>query len=203
VSEVFVPYRDFEVPGGQIVGRPVVTVEFRTRHGSFTHPMLVDTGADNIVIASELMHLLGVTEDDCTRVAGNTFFGVAEGLQYEGVSLSFPDYWEDRSFTAPVIFSPLRDRTAYGLLGREPVLDVLHYRFGHDEGYGFRLGFARPKGRRNRGRDALSVWRQAAGHHRRRLCVRRANGRPDSASEERARAVLHRRRLLHDLYGHP
>jgi hypothetical protein len=56
-----------------------VTVGFEIGGTEFLFRMLVDSGADNIVLPLELME--GVVEPaDCALVSGNTYFGRAEGL---------------------------------------------------------------------------------------------------------------------------
>lgn len=47
--DAYVPYREFPTARGS-TGRPVVTVEFRLGEQRFSYPMLVDSGADNIVL---------------------------------------------------------------------------------------------------------------------------------------------------------
>lgn len=99
--------------------------------------MLVDTGSDNIVLPEYLREALGVSTDECHPVAAGTVHGLQMGLQCPGVKLSLSDYWETWEFEAPVVFAPYLNLRSYGLLGREPTLDYLSFRLGHDSGYGF------------------------------------------------------------------
>ena len=132
MSEEYVQYRQIHQ-----TSRPVITMEFRMPGGSFVYPMLVDSGSDNVVLPAELMEPWGIDREDCIPVQGQMFFGVAEGLSFDSLALSFPDLWPDRGFDAPVVFSPQLDRRPYGLLGREPTLDFVRVRFGHADGHGF------------------------------------------------------------------
>lgn len=130
----YVAYRDVAQ-----VARPIITVDFWFADGSSVHPMLIDTGADNIVLPARLMQPWGIEREACDLVQGNTFFGVADGFRYPSVRIELADLWAGRSFTAPIVFSPRLDGFLYGLLGREPFLDHFQCRFGHGDGYGLCL----------------------------------------------------------------
>jgi len=131
VNEEWIPYR--EVRG---VFRPLVMLTFAFPGGVYDHLMLVDTGADNIVLPRSIMEPLGIEPAQCRPVWANMLAGMAEGLEYTSASVSFPDYWPDDPFAAPVVFSPARDGHLYGLLGREPLLNHFQCRFGHGDGHG-------------------------------------------------------------------
>jgi hypothetical protein len=126
--------------------RPLIWVSISCRGSCVDLMMLVDTGADNIVLPARFMPMLGVTEAECTRQQANMVFGAREGLVPPiTADLTFPDYWNDRSFPAELVFTEALDSRSYGLLGREPTLDHVRLEFGNVEGYGFWLTF--PTGR--------------------------------------------------------
>jgi hypothetical protein len=60
-------------------------------------------------------------------------------LSSPDLRISFPELWQNVSFEAPVIFTAWLDDRAYGILGREPTLDHITYRLGHQDGYGFSI----------------------------------------------------------------
>jgi hypothetical protein len=135
----WVPYRGYPIAGGMI-GRPVVTVEFI--HGNLRHSllMLVDPGADEVVLPRHAVTYLGIDELDCHHASSaRTLYGLMERLVSPPVRLEFPDYWGDWGFEAEIVFSSGIDPFEYGLLGREPTLEHLTITFGHELGYGFQM----------------------------------------------------------------
>jgi hypothetical protein len=127
------------------VSRPLIEVSVVGPGGSYSLPMLVDTGADNVVLPAWMMHFLQVSEADCLRQRARTIYGSQDGLvSAVEAELSFPDHWEDRSFKSPLVFSAVLDAAGYGLLGRSPTLDHVGLRFGNREGFGFWISFPAP-----------------------------------------------------------
>ena len=103
--------------------------------------MLVDTGADDIVLPLSAMHALEIAEEECEPLRRGSLFGMHEGFRSPALVLSFPDVDPAGKFSARVIFTDWLEGRPYGLLGREPTLDHMSFRFGHAEGYGFFVGF--------------------------------------------------------------
>ena len=121
--------------------RLIVTAEFALGSRACVLPMLLDTGADNLVLPLYAMDLLGLTAAECEAESANTLHGRQDAYRSPSLRIGFPDLWDDRAFETPVLFTPWLDNRAYGLLGREPTLDHLSCRFGHQSGYGFFLCF--------------------------------------------------------------
>ena len=134
VKRAFIPYRQY----GDW-HRPVVTVE--VAYGPMVLPvaMLIDTGADNVVLPEYLLEVLQISTADCEPIAAGTVHGLQMGVQCSAVTLFFSELWPDWSFDAPAVFAPFLNVRAYGLLGREPTLEHLSFHFGHKSGYGFTI----------------------------------------------------------------
>ena len=130
--EHFVPYRPF----GEIY-RPVVFVEFLFSDETYGFPMLVDTGADNIVLPYAAMSLCGIEVADCAAVPGRSLLGLGSGLQGPEMLVRLPDFDDSEAFAARIFFAPFLDGFSYGLLGRDPTLDYMGFRFGHADAFGF------------------------------------------------------------------
>ncbi len=114
---------------------PLITVGFSYNGASCTYPMLVDTGADNIVVPAAIADLLGLDlQTQCKSVCGRTFhYGVQEGYVSPTLSFSLPDVLPGRIFRCRACFSPWMDQQGYlfGLFGRE-ILDQVRVCFTHE-----------------------------------------------------------------------
>ena len=132
--EEFFQYREF---AGQF--RPVIIVSFTFGGETHEFPMLIDSGADSIVLPFELLDAWDLPRGACSVASGHLVYGVASGLVYPDALVSVPELSEAPTFAAPVVFLPHMDGRPYGLLGREPALDHSCWRFGHDRGFGYWL----------------------------------------------------------------
>ena len=66
-DELYVPYREYRV-ANTLVGRPVIIAEIRSQDAWGFYPMLLDTGADEIVLPAKLMEPLGIEQSDCVMI---------------------------------------------------------------------------------------------------------------------------------------
>src|SRR5439155_23764535 len=98
---------------------PVLDARFSSGADSLELPMLVDSGADNVVLPSHVLDFLNLDPDHFERASANTLYGSQEGLLVPVLHVSFPDLWPAREFVSPVVFTPFLDNFAYGLLGRD------------------------------------------------------------------------------------
>lgn len=133
--EHFVAYR----PVGDAY-RPLLMAEFSTATDRLDFLVLVDTGADTVVLPYAAMELLGIEDSQCETTQANTSQGIQYGFHSPPVAIALPDLWPEPLFQASVVFTPWLDGRTYGLLGREPSLDYLRFAFGHDIGFGFSIG---------------------------------------------------------------
>jgi hypothetical protein len=139
VTDTHFPYREYVLADGNTIGRPVIAVQLSVPGTDIVqdYSLLVDTGADDIGLATELMPLLGISEKDCTPLERRLLEGSLQGWCFPALRITVLDLDEEVTFEAPVVFSPRFDRRPYGLLGREPAFDHLGFYFDHREGYGF------------------------------------------------------------------
>jgi hypothetical protein len=128
----YVPYR--ELNG---VSRPIVTATFVLGDELHDHLMLIDSGADNIVLPRYMLDLFGLDEAQCSVRTGFTLSVHQQALIGPEFEVSLVDLWPDHSFPGRIVFAEWLDERSYGLLGREPTLDHFCVRFGHDPAYGF------------------------------------------------------------------
>lgn len=132
--DCFVPYRE--------VGpayRPLLTARFEHGELQTDLTMLLDSGADNLVLPDRIREFLGILTGECEPVQAATMHGLQLGFLGPPLQVRLPDLSPDALFSGRPVFSPwLNDRT-YGLLGREPALDYLRVCFSHSDGFGFYL----------------------------------------------------------------
>lgn len=122
--------------------RPLINADFAVEGCGFSFTMLVDSGADNIVLPGEAMLAMGLSPADCEETTGNTFYGPAAAYLYHKlVPVSFPDLNETFSFEAPLLFVPRLDGLGYGLLGREPTFNHVRIGLSHQIGLSFFISF--------------------------------------------------------------
>lgn len=79
--------------------------------------MLVDSGADNIVLPRYMLELFGLEEADCTVHRGFTLSGYVQALTGPVFQLAFPELWPDSSLSSQIVFAEWLDERGYGLLG--------------------------------------------------------------------------------------
>ena len=103
--------------------------------------MLLDSGADNIVLPGKAVSVLGVSSTDCKPASGSMYYGPSEAFWSPPLTISLPDLNERFSFETEVLFAPRLDAFEYGLLGREPTLNHLRVGFTHEVGPSFFLAF--------------------------------------------------------------
>jgi len=139
-SDRYIQYREFQTPCGP-AHRPILDARFSSGPDSIELPMLVDSGADNVVLPSHALDFLNLNPAHFERISANTLYGGQEGLLAPAIRISFPDLWPDLEFSLGVVFTPFLDSFAYGLLGRDPTFDHLSVRFGHQDGFGFHVRF--------------------------------------------------------------
>jgi hypothetical protein len=121
--------------------RPLLNLQFSVGPNTFYWPMLVDTGADDIVLPGDAMLLLGIDPSGVEESTANTYQGTTAAFRGPLMEISFPDPDPSRSFEAPVLFAPRLDSLGYGLLGREPTLEHVRFGFTHASGQVFFVGF--------------------------------------------------------------
>jgi hypothetical protein len=138
-EELYIHYRSYPIPGG-LIGRPVVNVLFRLGENVTSFPILVDCGADEIVIPRRLLIPLEVDESEsASDIPARGIYGSMDRLITPEIRLEFPDYWIEWGFEAHLVASSAIDTFQYGLLGREPTLDYFRITLGHELGYGFQM----------------------------------------------------------------
>ena len=102
--------------------------------------MLIDTGADNIVLPFEFLEFFGHEVSDCMENTAR-LYGIGEVTCYQvpnNLLFCFHDIEPERTFENRVFFSHLsRD---FGLLGRE-ILNRMRICFTHDGEYAYYLNF--------------------------------------------------------------
>ena len=121
--------------------RPIVTVDFAIFEEIVSVPMLVDTGADNIVLPQSFADVLGVEMSECCQITANTVHhGTVCSYKLKGARLSLSDIRADIWFPCEICFMPNLDAYGYGLLGRE-ILDRIRLCFTHSPEYAFYISF--------------------------------------------------------------
>src|SRR5688500_9697346 len=120
----FVGYREI---GG--IDRPIILAELSLNGKAEYFPMLLDCGADNIVLPGYLLATFGLLTDDLPDVSARTGWGLQSGYTVADVELRFPDYDTDWSLRLPIRFSPYLDASGMGLLGRERLFGRIRFAF--------------------------------------------------------------------------
>jgi hypothetical protein len=98
--------------------------------------MLVDCGADNLVLPAETLDYLGVSLDEVQAMRARTPYGPQDGFLGPEVLFTLPDLDPSWGFTCQPIFSPMFDGLGYGLLGRDPSFEHFRCAFDHRLGEG-------------------------------------------------------------------
>jgi len=116
-----------------------LTLDVPDPPGPYDIPVLVDTGADSILLPDDVREMLQIEESDCREEWGETLSGPARVLERDDVRLTFPELG-DVSFVTTVGFAMWRSSPGYGLLGRD-VFDHLRFCFTHRQDYEFYVGY--------------------------------------------------------------
>lgn len=121
--------------------RPIIVMEFYYQRESIKCPMLVDSGADNILIPKSYAEVLGIDLSPFPIGNGDTcYFGNADASCFPDLDFSIPGV-TDRIFTNPVYFADFLDsRYQFGLLGRE-IFNRIRFCFNHETEDSFYLDF--------------------------------------------------------------
>jgi hypothetical protein len=135
-----VEFRPYERGDGNIVLRPILMISLGHEGQYRDFPMLIDTGADDVVLPEFVALEFGINLMDGDLIQRGMLLGTAFGYAFQGFRVGFAAYFEDLSFAAPVLFTSRLNSTGYGLLGRDPLLDHFWFRFGNDAGHVFRFG---------------------------------------------------------------
>ena len=98
--------------------------------------VLLDSGADNLVLPTRILEYLGISIADLDSTVGRTTYGIQEGYIGPLVRFTLPDLDLDWGFISQPIFSPVFDTFGYGLLGREPAFEHFRHAFDHRLGEG-------------------------------------------------------------------
>jgi hypothetical protein len=125
---------------GTLVLRPLIMVTFLRDNMEVDFPMLLDTGADEIVLPEYAALDFGLDLLDGASVQRGMLQGTAFGYTFDGFQIGFAAHLAAVSFPASVTFTPQLNSSGYGLLGREPLLDHIWLRFGNDQGHAFQFG---------------------------------------------------------------
>lgn len=121
--------------------RPYLTAEFFYCDKSSVLSMLVDTGADGILLPGDFGKILGIRMDQLERETGNFLYGCTDQYKLSsGMSFCFPDLDPNRKYENKVFFTPRLDGKSFGLLGRE-VFDRMRFCFDHKDEEVFYIGF--------------------------------------------------------------
>lgn len=114
----------------------------RTRDREYNTLMLVDTGADNILLPSEAVEHLSLSPDAFTQTSISTVYGNRDAYVGPEIDLTFADFRDDISFRVSPMFTPLANVAGYGILGRDDkVLKHVKYCFTHRREHAFLLSF--------------------------------------------------------------
>jgi hypothetical protein len=132
--DYFVPYR--ELNG---TDRPIVVAELRVNGSTEYFPMLLDCGADNIVLPAYLLATFDLAAAGLEEEKARTVWGIQTGYTVPDVQLKLPDYDQDWSVSIPMRFSPYLDSSGFGLLGREKLFARIRFAFDERSGSGFYL----------------------------------------------------------------
>ena len=132
--DYFVPYRDMNG-----TDRPVVIAELRANGRTEYFPMLLDCGADNVVLPAYLLGTFDLSAADLEEEKARTIWGVQSGYTAKEVQIKLPDYDEGWVISLPVRFSPYLDSSGFGLLGREKLFGRIRFAFDERSGAGFYL----------------------------------------------------------------
>ena len=125
---------------GELVLRPILMIRITGNGIEVDFPMLIDTGADDIVLPESVALDFGLNLLDGETVQRGMLQGTAFGYAFDGFSVSFEPHFEDLCFSSSITFSSRLNSTGFGLLGRDPLLDHVWFRFGNDAGHVFRFG---------------------------------------------------------------
>src|SRR5690349_9172839 len=71
--------------------------------------MLIDCGADNLVLPAETLDHLGLSVDELEQVHARTAYGLQGAFQGPQVRFTVPDLDPDWGFTCEPVFSPMFD----------------------------------------------------------------------------------------------
>ncbi len=130
----FISYREV---GG--TDRPIIVAELLLIGKTEYFPMLLDCGADNVVLPGYLLATFGLSGDELPEEKACTVWGLQAGYTVADVEIRFPDYEPNWRATMPVRFSPYLDSSGIGLLGRESLFSRLRFAFDERSGSGFYL----------------------------------------------------------------
>lgn len=112
------------------VSRPFLVPAIKYGCREMSYPVLVDSGADNIILPGEVAEHLKIDLVSLPLCNIRTFWG---SVAHKGpkVEFSFPDLNPRVSFNCGVLFSPDLQGFQFGLLGRE-AFESIRYCFTHE-----------------------------------------------------------------------
>jgi hypothetical protein len=123
--------------------RPTLPVTLVLKGNEFPFTMMLDSGADGIVVPFDLMEAFDLSPEDCVPEAGQWVAGSSDlFLAPDQFGFKFDD--DERGtilFSSEVRFAPGLHGKSYGLIGREPALDYMAWRFGNRPVSGFYVWF--------------------------------------------------------------
>jgi hypothetical protein len=138
-GSIFLQNKEWE--GGATRPTLLVTMELNGRE--LTYPMLLDSGSDVIALPAEALENFELTAAECELVQGRGFGGTREMYlaPHEFDFIFEADQREGPAFKGAVRFAPSLDGRAYGIMGRDPTLDYMSWRFGNKPYSGFHIQF--------------------------------------------------------------
>ena len=93
--------------------RPMLNIAVGIGGISLDSLMLLDSGADNIVLPGKAMMVLGISPSDCKAASGSMYYGPSEAFWSPPLRISLPDVSERFSFETEVLFAPRLDDFGY------------------------------------------------------------------------------------------
>lgn len=122
--------------------RPLIYVVFKHDDEEHGLSMLVDTGADDVVLPASFGQLLGLDLTQCRTANANTYNGVRQVFVGPQLEFCVPQLGDDnKTVSCTVCFTQHGEDWGYGLLGRQ-ALDKMRFCFTHKHGHSFWMDYS-------------------------------------------------------------